>query len=258
MIAFGSKVAVLASFPKSGRTWLRFMLAEYINRAFDIGDTIDLRTVYRFVPSLAGGEETGIGAHLRYEGRFPLVMCTHAPYGDWLGKRPVIFVKRDLGDTLVSYYHRLHNADGAQRFYGNMSEFILHFPWPSAATFYNSWAEHIATSPGALVTSYEAMHADPGHALATVLRTLRIEPVPTIVAEAVTSSTFAAMQASEAGQPEPGYVGGYDLATPNARHVRAGKIGAGAEELSDDDRDGISLACDTHFTPAARALLGTS
>jgi hypothetical protein len=35
MLAAGSAAAFLASYPKSGRTWFRFILANYLNTAAD-------------------------------------------------------------------------------------------------------------------------------------------------------------------------------------------------------------------------------
>ena len=41
----------IASFPKSGRTWLRFILANYLNRLLSLGLELDLRSMFGLIPN---------------------------------------------------------------------------------------------------------------------------------------------------------------------------------------------------------------
>lgn len=45
--------ALLMSYPKSGRTWLRFILANYFAAIVKTGEPVDLHTMFAFLPNLA-------------------------------------------------------------------------------------------------------------------------------------------------------------------------------------------------------------
>ena len=92
----------LISFPKSGNTWVRFLLA---NALFDENHTIDFAKLGQYVPDLGRGRDKSIirdpnSAFNRASRKF---VKTHSIYSPAF--RKVIYIVRDGRDALTSYYY---------------------------------------------------------------------------------------------------------------------------------------------------------
>jgi hypothetical protein len=62
MPALARADAFIASYPKSGRTWLRFILADYLSDRFDLGLRVDLQTMFGVLPNDDLSAERGLPA----------------------------------------------------------------------------------------------------------------------------------------------------------------------------------------------------
>ena len=116
----------IVSYPKSGNTWVRFLVANLLKKH---SEEIDFYTSNKYVP------EVGRQAELIKNLRRPRVMKSHAPY---IGDYPrVIYVVRDGRDVYVSYYfHMLKKLPLGTTF----QEFMKrqdHFPC--------LWGEHVSS-----------------------------------------------------------------------------------------------------------------
>lgn len=104
---YTGKYMCLASYPRSGNTWLRYMIADLIFQIRGQEATTNLPGFNRIIPDLAHEELSG--RVLRIDG-LPFVK-THQEYTpSFVGG---IYVYRDPADTLIShyYYRRDHIAD---------------------------------------------------------------------------------------------------------------------------------------------------
>jgi hypothetical protein len=115
----------IVSYPKSGNTWLRFLLANLLNEQ----DEINFYTVHKYIPEV--GKQKDIVKTLKR----PRIMKSHAPYIKEYPK--VIYLIRDGRDVYVSYYfHRLKQlAPGC-----SFEEFLKrqdHYPC--------TWGEHVSS-----------------------------------------------------------------------------------------------------------------
>jgi hypothetical protein len=136
----------IVSYPRSGNTWMRFLLANLLAPQ----ETITFRNIENFVPDLHKSA---------------------AVLDDWPGRRYIkshhpcydryprfIYLFRDGRDAVVSYYHYVTEK---KAFIGGFDEFLFS---PRAAKF-GSWREHVsgaldfaASYPGrVLVLQYERM-----------------------------------------------------------------------------------------------------
>lgn len=187
----------LASYPKSGNTWLRFMLASYISKEPVLSAKISLLNV--LIPVVGGGNANR-GGGLPPDRPDPTLVKTHSlpsasllrPYRSESGK--AICLVRNPRDIILSLTNRKseqrNEAGVARRFIAN------HGIWPlEADQEWGSWADNVLgwTTPevvrryfpdiDVLTVRYEDMRADPAAALEKVLGFL--DPGSPVIAEYV-------------------------------------------------------------------------
>jgi hypothetical protein len=185
--------ALLVSYPKSGSTWLRFLLATCLS---DV--EVDFDSVRRLVPP--AGRHRRAPALLPGHGR---LIRTHEPLGRLAapaGTR-VVYLVRDGCDVVVSY---LRHARAEGRFHGAPDEFADEF-LAGRVDGYGRWADHAlgalsfsreGRSP-TLMVRYEDLRSDTARELAMVLRFLGADVDDRRVDAAVSGNTKAAMRTKE-------------------------------------------------------------
>ncbi|MBX3375350.1 MAG: sulfotransferase domain-containing protein [Phycisphaeraceae bacterium] len=197
-------IAWLASYPRSGSTWVRFLLTAYRHGA--IGRSTD---VAREVPDIHGPDAVRADIAARLDRGAPLIVKTHVP---WTAHHPfaartarAVLLVRHPRDVLLSSlaFHRAlghptppDDAEAARAFIAESGD-----PAWRAAGF-GTWSRHAQSwldvrAYPVHVLRYEDLRADPAHALTGLLRFLG-EPVSAErVARAVHMCTFDAMLALE-------------------------------------------------------------
>lgn len=174
----------ITSYPKSGNTWLRFLLANLLKRQ---DEEIDFHTVHNYVPEVGKHEE--IIKTLKR----PRVMKSHAPFMHEYPK--VIYLIRDGRDVYVSYYfHRLKQLSPDCTF----REFLErqdHYPC--------TWGEHVANwlfkepTSKILVVRYEDLVRNCLKQLKRILDFLGMERTEDQFKLAEEASSFTNMQRIE-------------------------------------------------------------
>jgi hypothetical protein len=234
ILSRGCDVFVL-SYPKCGRTWLRFMLGEYLRRHFGFPRR---RMMLATKAAIAAPG-------------MPRILVTHdddpqvkRPDAVFTSKRPyrrskVVFLVRDPRDVLVSYYHhRTKRTHGEHRFTGTLEEFLDpgtgHVE--SLVAFYNAWAGQRLVPAGFLLVRYEDMLDRPGAELRRVLEFCGVDDIDgDAVRAAVAAGRFERMQALERRSAlrgrslRPG-----DPEDPDSFKVRRGGAGGHRDVLSGD------------------------
>ena len=212
----GPDDVILASYPKSGNTWLKFLLADVL-----IDAEPDFERSERAIPLLgkpaAGAAPLPGGGHL---------WKSHEPYSPLFRRRckRAIYLVRDARDVAISEYHFLQRKG---RLGGDLGSFLDVF-LAGRADGYGSWDDHVTSfttgwrgAPDArIVVRYEDMLADPAGTLAGVLRFLAIAAPPERVALAVERNAFAGMRAKEV------------VAAGTTPQVRAGRAGQWQAEFT--------------------------
>jgi estrone sulfotransferase len=208
----------LCSYPKSGNTWLRFILAHLLSSRTDITP----RNVDELVPDVyAANEKANALAS-------PRILKTHHALLHEFPK--TIYVVRDVRDVMLSYYH-YQKALGV--FDGSFGEFIdvadtLH-PFGSWSTHVEKAIAFAAQHPQrVLLLRYEDLQQNPEAEIEKLIAFLGL-PVKHSIKEAIMLSSFDRLQTLEAEH-------GSSFSDKSGKQFfRSGKTGEGKTQLSADD-----------------------
>lgn len=250
--------AFLVSYPKSGRTWLRYLLSCYFAELAELGFQPDLKTMFRVLPNFDLDPVRGIGAFAGegHRDRMPLVLVSHLEYKSRLFlDRPAIFLVRDPRDVIVSAY--FHATRHKKVFSGDIGAFLddATYGLPALTRFLNGWAEGLDGRPHLLI-SYERMLSEPATIVAAILDFLGAELREDAMQRAIEAAQFDRMRAKERDQGIPGH--DYDRSDTLSLRMRSGKAGGFGEWLSAAEAAWIVAQCRKRLTPDARALLAAT
>jgi hypothetical protein len=206
-------VGTVVSYPKSGRTWLRLMLA-------------DLQVEFDFTHDGASGSKARVFDET--------IHCRRGIY--W--EKPVIFLSRDPRDTAVSAYFQKALRRGG--FDGTISDFIRDSCWgvEKIVNYNLTWLERGAHLPTCLPITYEEMSADTVGVLKEVLSTVGLERSMQDLENAVAAHSFDRVRERESREDQSSgkkKLGPTILNNPESFKARRGKIGGFVDYLSADD-----------------------
>jgi hypothetical protein len=237
----------LLSYPKTGRTWLRVLmarlLAEHLGR-----------------PELA---ELGPDASAPRVPGVPRIVAKHdgnpdkktadeidADRSEYSGCRVILLV-RDLRDTAVSNYFQATRREHCYE--GDIAGYLR---WPrgsfdSMLRYYNVWAAQRQVPRGLLLVRYEDLRADTAGELRRVAAFLGLQGVTEQSIEAaIEFGRFEAMQRREAVSPADGTplaAGRADDA--ESFKVRRGKVGGYVDYLARSDIEWLDARIAAELDP---------
>jgi len=243
--------AVVVSFPKSGRTWVRVMLSRLCQIEWGLPEKalLEFDNLHNKHPEI------------------PRVLFTHdvdstmpaaqmiADKSRYLG-RPVVLLARHPADVAISrYFHLKHRSRDLVR--RRLAELpIGEFVWsdlgglPAIVVFLNHWAAAARAHAGITIQRYEDFKSKPDAALARMARRLGIPAAPAAVADAVEFASFQNLKKKEA----EGFFDNHRLrpgkaAEANSFKVRSGKAGAWKEHFETTDTARIADYIARHLDP---------
>ena len=238
---FAKAETLIVSIPKSGRTWLRYLLASYF-------------TKLEGVPFHFTAESTSVSfpyfTHDLWEHK-----TTNHPWDKLRGKhlipepirsdKPKILLSRDLRDVSVSMFFQLVKRE--QLFEGEMSEMLRDkiFGIEAIVNIINEWNHSWSGRPNFMTWSYEEAKEDPEKAFGEVVKFLDKRPLNVgVLREAIAESDFSKMKKAEANNAvqnkalTPG-----DVKDAESFKVRRGKVHGFTDYLSSQDVEFIEQAC---------------
>lgn len=249
---------VFLSYPKSGRTWLRFMIDSYLcqHHGYATPNVFEIETKLK-----------GTTGHIEWT-HLTGAMIMQMPYWQMgrleLGQAkqlPWLLLVRNFHATLRSAYFQAR--DRVKVFSGTPSEFLRdpRYGVVKLVTFYNVWTEQVQGKlASSRVFAYEHVLADPVSQFADVLAALDLPVREDWVAQIVAESTPQRMK--ELGLT-PAYASTpLAPADPNRPETFKVRDGAGNADLfSDEDLAYIDAVVDALFIakddPAFATCLGS-
>jgi alcohol sulfotransferase len=238
--------AVVISYPKSGRTWLRAMLSFYFARLYGTPkdlpiDFANLHNLDRRVPRLYFSHEAD------YKGPPERIRIDRRR----LRNKKLVFLARDPRDVIVSLYaHRVHRS---RNWEGPIDSFVTGAEGglATALRYFHDWNGFLAEHGAALVLRYEDLHADPAAGLAALLHHLGQPVDAEAIRAAVEETRFARLQKMESEALfRSTRLAARDAGNPEAFKVRRGRIGGFAEDLDPETAREIGTTMDDELQGA--------
>jgi Sulfotransferase domain len=250
--------AVIVSYGKAGRTWLRVMLSRYLTVAY----------------GLRGERLIGFDNFHRQDARVPKLFFTHDNYlrdytgagesrRDFRGKKVVLLV-RSPQDTAVSQYFQWkfrmrarknslndypeHGADVTAYDFVQRPESGL----PKILRFMNAWAEELPHVGDALVVRYEDMRADPEATLARIVRFLGCPENEAAVKDAVEYASVENMRKLETKRTfwlSGSRMKAKDQSNPDSFKVRRAKVGGYRDYFTEEEAARIDAQVREQLAP---------
>ena len=185
---------ILSLFPKTGSTWIRFFLFNYLNKLeqLNFGEGID--EMNHKMPEF--GHRSMLNAwHFKTS---PKIIKTHRPFKRIFRKNKIILVIRDPRDLIVSFYHYAL-AKKEFNFNGTVKDVIYHKEWGLEYFFkqFNSWEKHAG-----LIVKYEDLKANPYNVFTEILNYIKIPLDSIVLRNAIRASDFHAMKKIQANSKD--------------------------------------------------------
>jgi hypothetical protein len=232
----------IASYPKSGNTWLRFLICNLafgpVESAADLNELAPDLHELRADPNFAG-QRILLKTHFPRSPRLPFVERSAA----------AVYVVRDPADVMLSNFHYSMRSAGTANAAADLPAYLERFlaargdprwvqlgmgTWEENV---RSWLEPARDFP-ILRLRYEDMLANTQQAAGTLCQFLGLPRTAGEIATAVSASSFSRMREIEAADIEARRVGIFYkpyLAQPiesGLRFMRAGRVGQAAAALS--------------------------
>jgi hypothetical protein len=218
----------LVSFPKSGNTWLRFLVANAIKIKFNLERQVNFFSIHDIVPDIQ------LSRRIQSTGTFgrldvPRIIKSHSVYNPYYYR--VILLVRDPRDALISYYHFLKNYEKIPDEW-DLSQFVRSSKFGASA-----WAKHTESwsftknsSQNIQILLYEHLIDNPYEQLRRVMDLIGLSLTDCELQEAVKLSSKENMRQSEIIHKSA-----YLVKTQKTAFVRQGKV-TGGEALLEVDR----------------------
>jgi len=234
--AFRAADGFVVSIPKSGRTWLHFLIQHYHCAKRDIP--------FAFYPD--GNADYGIPSikythdlwhHRSVKKTLERLQGKYLIPEDCRATKPLLLLTRDLRDVMVSLYFQATKR--SHKFSGTLSQLLVHPILGAEATvdIINLWWDEWHENGRFLHTTYENVKNSTEQELMRILAHFgETEPDVDLVAQAVKFASFKNVQEMERN-PVIRYnrmmLG--DVGDPESFKVRRGIVGGYLDYLSDQD-----------------------
>jgi hypothetical protein len=242
----------IVSYPKCGRTWVRFMLGNMFNEHFRLGldndEMLELKKKVHY-------RNLGIPfIEMHHDGDAYKKHLSEIAFRTkrYTGKR-ILFLMRDPRDVVVSQFHQLSRRQGLID--TDLSSFIRSDDGglPCIVKFYNEWLANIGCTREYLLLRYEDLKTDTFGQLKRLTGFFGLGDIPdSCLQNAIEASSFARMQKLEKkGAFSNERMRPTDPNDTQTFKVRKGKVGGYKEECSSEDIEFINGYIREHLDPEA-------
>lgn len=210
------KMTILASFQKSGNTWVNFILANLFNLVQNKFDEIDFHNIHGIIPEL------NVAGDYNYEFLdMPMILRTHLKYGEH-NKRSIVLLRNPF-DVMYSYYHYLN---GERKKELSLAEVVKHPDYGIKALVGHN-ESYLRHCDDLLIITYEKLKLHSLEEMMKITSFLQFDVQPRLIKKAIELSSFENMRRIELKK-------GRRFGSPDFIFTRSGKIGEGISEIKRD------------------------
>ena len=206
----------VASYPRSGNTWLRFMLYEIL-----VGESSSFKNVHQLVPDI--GQQDQALPVLAQSGR---LIKTHEAYRPQYKK--AIYLVRDARDVALSEF-AYQKALGLVP--DDFEKYLQRFlrgevnPFGSWVAHVNSWIKASDEKrANILLVRYDEMRRGPEESLAAMMEFLGMPVQRETIQRAIANNSVQKMQDKEKANPQ--------RASARGRFIREGSVGGWSQKFT--------------------------
>ena len=236
--------AVIVSYGKSGRTWLRVMISRYCQLCYGLPDNLLLESDNFY----------------QLNNRAPTIFITHDNYlrsytgnlsskQDYYHKKTLLLVRKPQ-DVAVSQYfqwkHRMRKRKKIINRYPkhgadiSIQEFVhdQHQGMPNVIRYLNSWAEEMDSLTDFAWTRYEDLRTQPEQELANIVTFLDLELRDEWIKDSVEFASLENLRAKEQSNHftnSGSRMQSADPGNPDSFKVRKAKVGGYKDYFSEDE-----------------------
>jgi estrone sulfotransferase len=220
----------LVSYPKSGNTWLRFLIGNALTN-----NQCNFNNIGSIIPDIyQNWEECDQISR-------PRIMKSHRPYTSKMKK--VIYLVRDGRDVAVSYYFHLLKKKKLKRNIA-FDEYLHNFNRGLVNVRLGSWNAHVLrwlhkTSGDQLVIKFEDLKKDTVTEFKKILNFIGLQKNEDEISSAITASDFKRMQALE--QEQSAVYHDFVNTDSSISFMRAGKVGGWKEYFTKENEEEFLL-----------------
>lgn len=182
----------LISYPKSGNTWMRFLLSNLIT-----DDDINFVNVEKIVVDLCKVKISKIKRFEKYN-----IFKSHSPFNVKFSSNKVVYIVRDVRDVVISSYYFYKKTYNMEIEFEEFFQMFLHGTmWP----LHGTWGEHVGSWIGAkysdkenfLLIKYEDLLEDTFTWLKIICNFLNLNISDNKIEKAIEKCTFNKLQENE-------------------------------------------------------------
>jgi sulfotransferase family protein len=183
----------IVSYPRSGNTWTRFLIAKLLHPETEVG----FANIESLVPDTAALSSRTLKKVPR-----PRVLKSHQYFDPRYPK--VLYIVRDPRDVALSYF-QFHRKYGFLRDDCPLERFVADYVGGRLVSAdWGTWAENVASwfytragHSGFLLTRYEDLKADTARQLSRIAEFLEVRSTPAMLARAIEESSAQKMRELE-------------------------------------------------------------
>jgi hypothetical protein len=209
----------LVSYPKSGNTWVRFLLAHLIHSSDQNG--VDFNTIQSIIPEVIRNDDV-IATLPR-----PRIMKSH---GYRIRYPRLIYILRDARDVYVSYYFYRRNRLPEGTSFRDFLALDQHYPcrWGEHVQF---WLQDSFDPQTTLIVRYEDLIHNCEIELQRMVKFLNLDVSYEMLQGAIARSSFHQMRQIELERGRP-----YQAQEGADLFVREGKVGGWREFFGEEEK----------------------
>jgi len=228
----------LVSYPRSGNTWIRFLLGTAIS-----GKGIDWHNFETVIPDIYRNTHQQLEALPR-----PRIIKSHHSYDKRYPK--VIYIVRDVRDVFISYYN-FHNKFPGRNSNLTIEDYLERFLTGELDDF-GTWSSNIASwinnqnkiENGFLILRFEDLLSNTRAELVRILEFLGLDKTNDDIDNAIKWASFGNMRRLENEQQNASF---FRQANKNLKFTNKGKKGGWREALSEEQLSRLVKANDKYL-----------